>query len=76
MNSVVSVVFCKIKENVRNHINIQLITTEARNKYIVSEPNYHTTKIFSENLVAIEWKKNTDTYEETTLFMSINTGNQ
>ena len=27
---------------------------------MVSEPNYHATKIFTENLLTIEMKKNTD----------------
>ena len=44
-------------ENVRNHIDIKLVTSnETRNK-LVSEPNYHTAKHFSENLLAIEMKK-------------------
>ena len=33
-----------------------MTTDEKRNK-LVSEPNYHTTKRFSENLLAIEMKK-------------------
>ena len=33
-----------------------MTTYEKRNK-LVSEPNYHTTKRFSENLLAIEMKK-------------------
>ena len=40
-------VFGKTVENVRNHGDIKLVTTnEYRNK-LVSEPNYHTTKHFS-----------------------------
>ena len=39
-------VFGKIMENVRKDRNIKLITTEARRNYLVSEPNYHTAKIF------------------------------
>ena len=34
----------------------KLITTERRRNYLVSEPNYHTIKSFSENLLAIEMK--------------------
>ena len=33
-----------------------MTTDEKRNK-LASEPNYHTTKRFSENLLAIEMKK-------------------
>ena len=32
-------------------------TTDKRRNQLVSEPNYHTTKWFSENLLAIEMKK-------------------
>ena len=37
--------------------NIKLVTTERRRNYLVSEPNYHTTKFFTENLWAIEMRK-------------------
>ena len=47
-------VFGKTMKNVRKHRDIKLITTEARKNYLVSEPNFHTTKIFSENLLALE----------------------
>ena len=43
--------------NVRNHRDIKLVTTERRRNYLVSEPNYHTTKFFSENLLTLEIKK-------------------
>ena len=51
-----SVIFRKTIKNVRNYRNIKLITTRERKKYFVSESNYHTTKNFSENLLAIEMK--------------------
>ena len=50
-------VFRKIMENVRKHRNIKLVTTERRRNYLVSEPNFHTTKFFTENLLAIEMRK-------------------
>ena len=50
-------VFGKTMENVRKHRDIKLVTTEKRRIKLVSEPNYHTTKQFSENLIAIEMKK-------------------
>ena len=37
--------------------DIKLVTTEERRNKLVSEPNYHTTKHFSKNLLAIEMKK-------------------
>ena len=33
------------------------VTTNKRKNYLVSEPNYHTTKWFPEFLLAIEMKK-------------------
>ena len=50
-------VFGKTMENVRKHRDIKLVTTERRRNYLVSEPNYHTTKFFTENLLAIDLKK-------------------
>ena len=49
-------IFGKTMENVRKHRDIKLVTTEKRRIKLVSEPNYHTTKQFSENLIAIEMK--------------------
>ena len=50
-------VFGKTMENVRNHEDIKLVTTDERRNKLVSEPNYHTAKQFSEKLLAIEMKK-------------------
>ena len=50
-------VFGKTMENVRKHRDIKLVTTDKRRNQLVSEPNYHTAKWFSENLLAIEMKK-------------------
>ena len=50
-------VFGKTMENVRKHRDIKLVTTDKRRNQLASEPNYHTTKYFSENLLAIEMKK-------------------
>ena len=50
-------VFGKTMENVKEHRDIKLVTTDKRRNQLVSEPNYHTTKWFSENLLAIEMKK-------------------
>ena len=41
-------VFGKTIENVRKHRDIKLITTEEKRIKLVSEPNYDTTKRFSE----------------------------
>ena len=53
-------VFGKTMENVRKHRDIKLATTERRRNYLVSEPNYHTKKFFTENLLATEMKKKTE----------------
>ena len=50
-------VFGKTMENVRNHRDIKFFTAERRRYYLVSEPNYHTTKFFTEKVLAIEMKK-------------------
>ena len=50
-------VFGKTMENVRKHRDIKLVTTDKRRSQLVSEPNYHTTKYFSENIIAIEMKQ-------------------
>ena len=41
-------VFRKTIENVTKYRDIKLVTTDKRGNYLVSEPNYHTTKRFSE----------------------------
>ena len=52
-------VFKKTVKDVRNHRDIKLITNEATNNYLVSEPNYHTNIFFfSKTLLARETKKN------------------
>ena len=50
-------VFGKTMKNVRNHRDIKLVTSDKRRKRLVSEPNYHSHKKSSEDLMAIEMKK-------------------
>ena len=50
-------VFGKTMENVRKHRDIKLVTTKRRRNCLVSEPNYHTTKFFPENLLVRKMKK-------------------
>ena len=50
-------VFGKTMENVRKHRDIKLVATDKRRNQLVSEPNYHTTEWFSENLLPTEMKK-------------------
>ena len=46
-------VFGKTMENVKKHRDIKLVTTDKRRNQLVSEPNFHTSKYFSEHLMAI-----------------------
>ena len=50
-------VFRRTMETVRKHKNIKLSTKERRRNYLLSEPNYHTAKFSTGNLLAIEMKK-------------------
>ena len=49
-------VFGKTMENVRKHRDIKLVTTDKGRSLFVSKPNHHTTKWFSENVLAMEMK--------------------
>ena len=49
--------FKKIMENLRKHRVNKLATTERGSNYVVSEPSYHTTKFFTENILAKELRK-------------------
>ena len=50
-------VFGKTMENIRNHRNIKLVTTDKKRSRLVSEPNYHTINLISEYLSIIEMQK-------------------
>ena len=50
-------VFGKTMENVRKHRDIKLVKTDHKRNKLVSEPNYHTMKLISENLSIFEMKK-------------------
>ena len=50
-------VFEKTMENMIKYRNIKLVTKERKRNYLVSEPNYHTTKFFTKNLLATEMRK-------------------
>ena len=39
------------------HRDIKLVTTQRRRNYLLPEPNCHTTKSFTEHLLAIEIRK-------------------
>ena len=50
-------VFGKTMQNVRNHRDIKLVTSDKRRTQLVSEPNYHSHKNSSNIFMATEMKK-------------------
>ena len=52
-----NLVFGKTMENIRKHRDIKLVTTDRKRSKLVSEPNYHTISLISEDLSIIEMKK-------------------
>ena len=49
-------VFGKTMENVRNHRDIKLVTADKGRSILASEPNYHSTKYISKDLLIMEMK--------------------
>ena len=56
-------------ENIKYRGN-KLVTTEKRRNYLASEPHYHSTKIFTKNLLAIEMRK-TQTYINKPVYLGL-----
>ena len=52
-----SSVFGKTMENVREHRDIKLVTTDKGRNYLVSEPNYHTTKWTQSVCYKLKWRQ-------------------
>ena len=50
-------VYGKTMGNIRKHREIKLVTTDKKRSKLVSEPNYHTINLISEDLSIIEMKK-------------------
>ena len=55
-------IFGVTMENVRKHRDIKLVATKRRRNHLVSKPNYHATKFFTEYLPAIEIKKSSNVH--------------
>ena len=49
-------VFGKTMQNIRKHREIKLVTTDKKRSKLVSQPNYHTINLISEDLSIIEMK--------------------
>ena len=50
-------VFGKAMENIRNHKNIKLVTSEKKYKKYVLKPNFKDSRAFSKHLLAMEMGK-------------------
>jgi hypothetical protein len=44
-------------ENLRNRVNIQLVTSVVKAKKLIAKPNYEHRTVFSQNLIAVHMKK-------------------
>ena len=54
---IINAVFGKTMENVRNHRDIKLVTTNGGRNRLASEPNYQSTKYISKDLLVMEMRK-------------------
>ena len=50
-------VFGKTMENIRKHRDIKIVIFDKRRSILLSEPNSHTSKHISDDLMMIEMKK-------------------
>ena len=60
---IINTAFGKTMENARKRGGIKLVRTERRRNYLVSEPNYHTTKFFYRKVISSRNEKSRGTYE-------------
>ena len=50
-------VFGKTMENIRNRVDVQLVTSEAKASKLTAKPNYGRLTIFDKNLIAVHMRK-------------------
>ena len=50
-------VFGKTMENVRNHRDIRVVTTDKQRSILASEPKYHSTKYIAKDLLIMEMRR-------------------
>ena len=57
--------FEKTMKNIKNYRDIKLVTNDARRKYLMSELNYHKTKFFLDNVLAMEIERSSKKLKDT-----------
>ena len=57
-------VFGKTMENIRNRVNIKLVTDKIKAEKLAAKPNFKHCNIFNENLIAIHMKKTFLTFDK------------
>ena len=57
-------VFGKTMENIRNRVNIKLVTDKIKAEKLAAKPNFKHCNIFNENLIAIHMKKTNLTFDK------------
>ena len=57
-------VFGKTMENIRNRVDIKLVTDKKKARKLAAKPNFNHCNIFSEDLVAIHMKKTELTFNK------------
>ena len=57
-------VFGKTMENIRNRVNIKLVTDKKKAERLAAKPNFKHCNIFNENLIAIHMKKTFLTFDK------------
>ena len=63
-------VFGKTMENIRNRVDIKLITNEKEANKLISKPNFNHRTIFTENVIAVHMKK-TKVYYNKPLYLGM-----
>ena len=57
-------VFGKTMENVRNRINVKLVTNEKACNKLTKKPNFKSVNIFHENLITVHMEKTTVRFDK------------
>ena len=67
-------VFRKFMKNMRKHRNIKLVTREKKKELFSTIAKLLTYKVFHRTSISNRNEKNRNTYEQTCLFRTFNTG--